>query len=181
MTESAPSRRTCPWCSATAADADTGCQSCGAALAQRESIADLQIPGVTSVDPALVAADQQPLHLTGPSPSQGVAHGAIAAAVIGGPVGLAALGGIAAVAAAEYAGARRPGLDAASLADLGKPSEAALLALEHLVSPGGNDPDPAPGGAGPDAVEPAQLADPWRDLPAVEPSALDPEQTSASA
>ncbi|HSL97319.1 MAG TPA: hypothetical protein VK831_01985, partial [Candidatus Deferrimicrobiaceae bacterium] len=42
-----------------------------------------------------------------PSPSQGLASGMIVAAAAGGPVGLAALGGIAAVAAAEYAAASR--------------------------------------------------------------------------
>ena len=47
--------------------------SCGAALAQRESIGDLRIPGLTSVDPALEDFDKRPLHLRGPSPSQGMA------------------------------------------------------------------------------------------------------------
>jgi RNA polymerase subunit RPABC4/transcription elongation factor Spt4 len=47
--------RQCPWCSAVAAVDATHCPACGAALAQRESIADLVIAGVTTVDPALAA------------------------------------------------------------------------------------------------------------------------------
>ena len=36
--------RECPWCATPAAPEATHCGSCGAALAQRESIGDLQIP-----------------------------------------------------------------------------------------------------------------------------------------
>ena len=43
----------CPWCATPAAEGATRCSSCGAALAQRESIGDLVIPGLTAVDPAL--------------------------------------------------------------------------------------------------------------------------------
>ena len=76
-------------------------------LVQHEAIAALVIPGVTTVDAALAAYDSQPFRLRGPSPSQGLASSAIVAAVAGGPVGLAALGGLAAVAAVEYLGAGR--------------------------------------------------------------------------
>ena len=68
--------RTCPWCSAAAAADATTCATCGAALAQRETIGDLQIAGLTSVDPALLDADSRPFHLTGPSPTHGVADAA---------------------------------------------------------------------------------------------------------
>ncbi len=45
--------RACPWCSAPVPPDATHCPACGDALAQRESIDDLAIPGVTTVDPVL--------------------------------------------------------------------------------------------------------------------------------
>jgi hypothetical protein len=155
--------RSCPWCSAPAADEANTCASCGAALAQRESLGDVRIPGLTAVDPALAAADGRPIHLAGPSPSHGVADAAVAAVVIGGPAGLAIMGGIAAVAAAEYAGAKRPGVTAPDdLAAVGRPSEVALKALELAESsPSDND-------AAVDESPAAADLDPWRDLPPTE-------------
>lgn len=179
--------RECPWCSTPASDEATSCGSCGAALAQRESIGDLVIPGVTTVDPALQALDAQPIRPRGPSPSQGVASGIIVAAAAGGPIGLAALGGIAAVAAVEYAGAtRRPGGEPVDLEAVGRPSEAVLQALERLedepaaassveepaasatVEPGSSAPEPG----APAPAEPVH--DPWRDLPPLPPSVDEP-------
>jgi len=172
MSEPTPpgAARTCPWCSAVAAANDTQCPACGAALAQRESLAGLVIPGVTAVDPALAAFDAQPTHIKGPSPSQGMASGVIVAAAAGGPIGFAAIGGIAAVAAVEYLGARNAGRTGpADLESVGKPSGAALMALEKLASEGEGD-NSAPGTtvgateATPDAApNPADL-DPWRDV-----------------
>lgn len=127
--------QTCPWCSASALADATQCPACGAALAQRESIGDLVIPGVTSVDPGLQAYAAQPVHIPGPNPSQGMAAGGVAAAAaLGGPLGLAAaLGGLAALAAVEYQGAEsRSGGPAVKPDAVGQPSEAALLALERL-------------------------------------------------
>ena len=86
---------TCPWCSEPAEPGDTTCRGCGAALAQREDLGGVIIPGVTGIDPGLAAYDAQPLHLRGPSPSQGLASGILPAAAMGGPAGLAILGGIA--------------------------------------------------------------------------------------
>ena len=124
---------TCPWCATPAAPGGRTCSSCGAALAQRESIGDLVIPGLTAVDPALKDLADRPLHLSGPSPSHGVASGAIAAAAMGGPVGMVILGGVAAVAAAEYAGAGRNGDGTSVPADhVGQASSAALQAIEKL-------------------------------------------------
>jgi len=129
--------RQCPWCSAAATAEATHCGACGAALAQRESIGDLVVPGVTTVDPALQAIANQPLRLRGASPTQSMASGAIAAAVAGGPVGLAALGGLAAVATTEYLGAGRGGSGApADLGAVGRPSEAVLQAVERLEHDG---------------------------------------------
>ena len=133
--ETAPaSGRSCPWCSALASAEATHCRACGAALAQRTTIGDLVIPGVTTVDPALQAYAAQPLRIPGSSPTQGIAGGAfVAAAAAGGPLGLAALGGLAAVAASEYLGASRgtPGA-AIDPTDVGRPSEAVLQAVKRL-------------------------------------------------
>jgi RNA polymerase subunit RPABC4/transcription elongation factor Spt4 len=128
------SGRACPWCSALASPEATQCPACGAALAQRESIGDLVIPGVTNVDPALQSYAAQPLRIPGSSPSHGIAGGAVvAAAAAGGPLGLVALGGLAAVAASEYLGAGR-GMSGAAVdvEDVGRPSEAVLQALTRL-------------------------------------------------
>jgi hypothetical protein len=137
--------RRCPWCSEPAAAEATHCRACGAALAQRETIGGLVIPGVTTVDPALQAYAAQPLRIPGSSPSQGVAGGAVvAAAAAGGPLGLAALAGLAAVAASEYLGANHgtPG-SPADANDIGRPSEAVLQALERLEREAAEPPDPA--------------------------------------
>jgi hypothetical protein len=141
--------QTCQWCSAAAPVEATHCPSCGAALARRESIGDLVIPGVTSVHPALLDADGRPVHLSGPSLSQGMAGGVMVAAMAGGPVGLAALGGLAAVGAAEYVAAGRRRGEGPDLDELGRPSDSARELAERL------DHDEAP---------PADN-DPWRDDP----------------
>ena len=183
--DSAPDpERTCAWCGTPTAPKATTCPTCGAALAQRESIGDLAIPGLTAVDAALQDFDKRPLHLRGPSPSQGMAPALIVGAMAGGPIGLAAIGGVAAVAAAEYLGAGRGGAGSA-LENVGKPSEVVLQALAHL-DPDGSQPSDAP------TTTPAELKDStgaatpaddgrsiWRDLPPVAPEydALDdPEQ-----
>ena len=123
---------TCSWCGTPAAHEAKACSNCGAALAQRDSIGDLVIPGLTAVDPALQDYANRPLHLSGPSPSHGVASGAIAAAAAGGPAGLAIIGGVAAVAAVEYLGAGRVGPDGQPLGQVGQASGAALQAIEKL-------------------------------------------------
>jgi hypothetical protein len=146
--------RTCPWCSAAALETATACSSCGAALAQRESIGDVVIPGVTTVDPALQTIDGQPMRIPGSSPMQGIASNFALDALMGGPVGLAIVGGTMATAAVDYAGARRGASGAPeSLDDLGRPSAVALQALERLEHEEiGDQPDD-------------KLAGPWRDLP----------------
>jgi hypothetical protein len=161
------------------------------------------IPGLTGLDPALEDYDKRPLHISGPSPSQGMAPGLIVAAAAGGPIGLLAVGGVAAVVAAEYMGASRGG-PGASLESVGKPSEVVLQALERLEdgegAGAGADADadagrPEAPGAGataaePDSSDPAPAADDglsiWRDLPPVDPSQAgadldpDPDQSPES-
>jgi hypothetical protein len=48
-----PARR-CPWCSAATPPGTSHCPSCHASLAERESLGDILIPGVTGIDPTLV-------------------------------------------------------------------------------------------------------------------------------
>jgi hypothetical protein len=132
----APGDRTCPWCSEPAHAADTTCSKCGAALAQREDLGGILIPGVTGVDPALAAFDAQPTHLRGPSPTQGLATGIIPAAAMGGPAGLAIIGGIAAVAAVEYMSGKGPGGAHTDPESVGKLGGVAQLALEKMAREG---------------------------------------------
>jgi hypothetical protein len=162
----AEAARTCPWCAAAVRDDASTCPDCGAAIAQRESIGDLQIPGLTSVDPALVDYDKRPLHLRGPSPSQGAAPALIVGALAGGPIGAVAIGGVAAVAAVEFLGASIEGRTT-PLEDVGKPNAITLKAMERIQA---GEADAAP------QAKPAQPAEPdhaeddggmsiWRDLP----------------
>jgi len=123
---------TCPWCATPAAPDATRCSICGAALAQRETIGDLVIPGLTAVDPALQDFADRPLHLTGPSPTHGAASGVVAAAAMGGPMGIAILGGVAAMGAAEYLGAGKVGPDGVPVDQVGEASGAVLEAIEKL-------------------------------------------------
>jgi hypothetical protein len=153
----------CAWCGTPAASPEaTACASCGAALAQRESIGDVAIAGLTAVDAALQDFDKRPLHLRGPSPSQGMAPALIVGAMAGGPIGLAAIGGVAAVAAAEFMGTRRDGPE--GLAEIGRPSEVALLALEHIDEAGGSA-QAEPATAEVDAAAADDGRSIWRDLP----------------
>jgi len=133
--------RTCQWCGTAAIADETQCRACGAALATRESLGGLVVPGVTAVDPALEAYDAQPWHLPKASPSQGLAGGTVAAAALGGPAALAALGGLAAVAAVEYLTASPADGRAKPVLEVGQPSEAALRMVEQLEA------DDAAGGA----------------------------------
>jgi hypothetical protein len=132
MTDDAPVRR-CSWCEAVAIAEATHCQSCGAALAQREDLGGIIVPGVTDVDPGLADLADRPLRITGASPSQGLAPALIVGVALGGPLGVAAVGGVAAVAGAEYLGARRPGLTAPDgLDSVGRTSEVARRVAERL-------------------------------------------------
>jgi hypothetical protein len=123
----------CQWCSAPATADATHCAACGAALAQRESVGGLVIPGVTDVDPGLSAYGAEYLRIPGPSPSQSLAGPAMGAMVVAGPAGAAlALGGLATVAATEFLGASRSTVSRAALDALGQPSEAAQAMARQL-------------------------------------------------
>jgi hypothetical protein len=137
----------------------TTCPSCGAALAQRQTIGDLVIPGVTDVRADLLDADGRPLHIPVQSNAQGIASGAMVGAMIGGPIGLAAIGGMAVVGAAEYvAASRRQDGGAPALEDIGRPTDFAASVAEKLDQGGDHGAD--------EPHEPWRDAqDPWRDLP----------------
>lgn len=149
--------RSCPWCSESARPDDTTCSKCGAALAQREDLGGVLIPGLTGVDPALAAFAAQPTHLRGPSPSQGLATGIIPAAAMGGPAGLAIIGGVVAVAAVEYLSGKGAGAARVDHASVGKPSELALLARDKAVRDDANPAEAAESSADAGDVP----ADPW--------------------
>lgn len=104
------------------------------------------VPGLTAVDPALKDLDGRPLHLRGPSPTQGAASGIIVAAAAGGPMGLAILGGVGALAAAEYMGAG--GEKGKGHENVGQTSDAVLQALARLergeALPAATDTTPRP-------------------------------------
>jgi hypothetical protein len=121
-------------------------------LAQRESIGDLIVPGVTTVDPELQAYAAQPLRIPGASGSQGIAGSAITVGATGGPLGLVTIGGLAAVAASEYLAASHVGGgDPVDLEAVGWPSEAVIQAVERLDRdgelPSGNASNGGPGDA----------------------------------
>jgi hypothetical protein len=114
------------------------------------------------------------MHLRGPSSSQGVAPALIVGAAAGGPIGAVLIGGVVAVAAAEYLGAKQPGAGAAALDEVGKPSELARRAVEHADAKAtGTGPDAAiPDSEEPDAAAADGGMSIWRDLP---PAQAEPE------
>jgi hypothetical protein len=161
-----PPAGTCPWCSATNAPEARRCASCGAAISQRDDLGGVVVPGVTGVDPNLLGA---PASLASSVlRSQGTVGALNAVSQVNATLGLAA-------AAAILGQDTIKGMLGANDADLeavGKPSEAALLAVEKLereppVAAAGAESDaeapstPAPSGGGPTAP----AVDPWADLP----------------
>jgi hypothetical protein len=123
---------TCPWCSAAAAPAANHCPSCGAIMAQRESLGGLVIPGVTDVDPRI----RQP-SLTGSllgTQARMNALGAVGHAG-GTPAKLATA---AAILAKDSIGSMfKPGTNPE---EVGRPSQAALEMAGRLSSSGQNSP-----------------------------------------
>jgi hypothetical protein len=112
----------CQWCdTVSAVPKAIVCANCGAALILRESIEGIGIPGVTEVDPDLALYAKKPLRIPRGSPSEAVAGPAIAAAALGGPAGLVALGALGAVVAKEYSAAGG-GSKVPATARLGEPS-----------------------------------------------------------
>jgi hypothetical protein len=164
--DAAPPPGLCPWCSGRNAPDARQCATCGAAIAQRDDLGGVVVPGVTGVDPNLLGT---PSSLASPVlRSQGTLGAINAVSHVNATLGL--------VAAAAILGQDTiKGMLGANDADLdavGKPSEAALLAVEKLErepaaaaaeaeSEGAVPAAPAPSGGGPTAP----AVDPWADLP----------------
>ena len=111
---------------------ETHCRECGAALPLLETVGDLVIPGVTHLDPDLELYAKQPLRLGRKTTTEVVAPGAVhAAALLGGPAGLAALGAIAAVAASELS-SRASGGKNVPPEKLGEPNSVVLEMAQRL-------------------------------------------------
>lgn len=117
--ETAPGRL-CPCCSAAVPPDATRCPACGDALAQRGSIADLDIPRVTTVDPTLLEYAARPLHVPLAMP--------MSEDPIGGPIYLEGMAELAALAAPDDIHAGAP-VDPSTV---GKPSDAVLQEVERL-------------------------------------------------
>ncbi len=169
--------RRCHWCSAEAPDGATHCPACGASLAQRDSLGDVDVPGVTQVDPALQDVEG--------------AYGKAARANLKGDLTIAlaviepasAIGLVVGEAALNKAKGIVAGLEGHG--DVGQVSAAARsvadrLDRESLEAGDAAGPDaqaPAEGVPAIDAAaEPAPPQDPWFDLP---PREYDPWAESA--
>jgi len=178
-----PASRSCPWCSAAAPAEATHCPACGAALAERDSLGDMVIPGVTDVDPALAAAsgDGALTRLKRVNSRNALLNNVVPTLLIDDPVlmGAGAAAGLTAI-----------GLDAVTMggpadaSNLGQASDAALAKAAEMDSgveaesadqtaAEGADEAAAEGaeeaaaeGADPAAAAspPAALPDPWSDV-----------------
>jgi hypothetical protein len=159
----------CPWCSGRNAPDARQCASCGAAIAQRDDLGGVVVPGVTGVDPNLLGTQSS---LASPVlRSQGTLNAINAVSQVNATLGLAA----AAAILGQDTVKGMLGLKDADLDAVGKPSEAALQAVKKLERDEALDPVvPAPSGAGPEPPDAApadpatpsrELPDPWADLP----------------
>jgi hypothetical protein len=155
----ATTSRSCPWCSVAVPAGATRCPACGASLAERESLGDLVIPGLTDVDPALAAAsgDGALQRLKRVNSRNTLLNTVGPALVMHDPMFMGA---------AAAAGLAAAGLDAVTMggpadaSNLGQVSDAALAKAAELDS--GVEAD----GVEPAAAEspPAAPPDPWSDV-----------------
>jgi hypothetical protein len=151
--------RRCPWCSTAAPAGATHCASCGASLAERESLGGMVIPGLTEVDPAVREAELRARsRARNASTAKPHVLGPIGG-VAGGPLGLA-IG-----AALDSFVLGRVPHEETPLRPLA-PHETSLRMADSLDGSGGPDWDPYRADGAADAAGPT--ADPWGDLP--EPS-----------
>ncbi len=134
--------RRCPWCSTEVGPEASKCPSCGAAVAQRESVGGLVIPGVTSVDPAYQSTGSSLIRSTLRAQQTSASLGAIGQVNQGASVAVAG-----ALLARDYMKGMFSGVDPADVSRVGQPSEAALLAAERLEREGsidGGETEPQP-------------------------------------
>jgi testis-expressed sequence 13 family protein len=145
----------CPWCSATNTPDARTCRSCGAAIAQRDDLGGVVVPGVTGVDPNLLGA---PGSIASPVlRSQGTMGALNAVSQVNATLGLAA----AAAILGQDTVKGMLGLKDADLDAVGKPSEAALQAFERLE----RDADVGDARDSPEEASKTPAPDPWSDLP----------------
>ena len=162
----------CQWCSAPAPAGATNCPTCGASLAERESLGDTLIPGVTGVDPSVKASEEfargQLNRANARSSLLGPAMGGLA----GGLVGHVVVSALESYAVKKMVGDPEPtssGL--VQLAAKLERDEAEAKGHERGAEPATGAEAAAPPAPDPwadlPAAEPAP--DPWADLPAAEP------------
>jgi hypothetical protein len=169
-----PQPGACPWCSTTNPPDARQCRSCGAAIAQREDLGGVVVPGVTGVDPNLLGTQAS---LASPMlRSQGTMSAINAVSHVNATLGLAA----AAAILGQDSVKGMLGMKDADLGSVGVPSEIALQAVEKLAreqeareraereagAPSGDGPVAGAASAGV-----AAAPDPWRDLPTSVPDA----------
>ena len=150
----------CQWCSAVTPQGATHCPTCGASLAERESLGDIPIPGVTEIDPAL-PQEHDPLHTV-----MVVQGNSMSPNALGGRSPLNALpGGFGfglAMGAALVKGFERLAQEQPDPSLVGKPSAAALSLAKRLD--GGEQAPSTPDEDEPSAPS-SMPPDPWVDLP----------------
>ena len=136
----------CPWCSAAAPAGTSRCASCGAALVESTVVTDAGIPGLTDVDPSVIAGEKsarRQLKYTTRSHILGPVLGAVGGGIVGHMIG---------DALESYATTQARG----STGDVNKMGIMDLLELERAGKTGDEEATPVPS---------AELADPWVDLP----------------
>jgi hypothetical protein len=177
----APSHR-CPWCSAVTPPGATHCPSCGASLAERESLDGMPIPGVTEIDPEVLRRHEL-THKVMSGPAAKIA--ALSPTV---SFGLA----VASTLSGEMDRRSRP---KATPAPIGVPSTEALQAAARLdregagaaeppSGPGPMPPGPMPPGPMPGLTEappPPAVAPPPDDVPSWAPAWARAQAQAASA
>jgi hypothetical protein len=141
----APSHR-CPWCSALTPLGATHCPSCGASLAERESLDGMPIPGVTEIDPEVLRRHEL-THKVMSGPAAKIA--ALSPTV---SFGLA----VASTLSGEMDRRSRPKV---TPAPIGVPSAEALQAAARLDREGAGaaEPPSAPGQMPPGQMPPGQM------------------------
>ncbi len=169
--ESAPTRsdRVCPWCSAVVSMDSPSCPSCGAVIAQRESLGGVVIPGVTDVDAGL--AEPSLTHSLVGAQARMTTLNAVGRLPGGTALQVAAAAGM--LARDSFGGVLGGPPDPASV---GQPSEAALEMARRL------DTEPAPATAQATAESVVDEArDPWRQATADPWAEATPQDPAAAA
>ena len=142
----------CSWCSTVSPDGATHCPSCGASLAERESLDGMPIPGVTEIDPEVLRRNEA-IHKVTSGPAAKIA--ALSPTV---SFGLA----VASTLSNETDRRSRP---KATPAPIGVPSAEALLAAARLdrQEVGAVEAQTGPGPIPAPAAPSGPTVEPWSD------------------